>query len=82
MNNEPPKRSKVRPSIHTTPYLSRINAIAKHTINNVKPPRKYFNLKGLGEIKLPSTRAPNVNFPTSYIDFAKFFNLLSVIYIL
>ena len=44
---------------------ARINAMAKQTINRVKPPRKYFSLKGLGEIKLPRTSAPNVNLPTS-----------------
>jgi len=27
-----------------------MNATAKQTINRVKPPRKYFSLKGLGEI--------------------------------
>ena len=64
MKSEPPKRSKVKPSIKAS-YLSRMNAIAKQTINNVKPPKKYFNLKGFGEIKLPRTSAPNVNLPTS-----------------
>lgn len=81
MNNEPPKRSKVRPSIITS-YLSRMNAMAKQTMNNVKPPRRYFISKGFGEIKLPRTRAPKVNLPTSYIDLAKFLSLSSVIYII
>ena len=81
MNAEPPKRSKVRPSIRTS-YLSRMKAMAKQTMNNVKPPRKYFILKGFGESKLPRTRAPKVNLSTSYIDLARFLSLSSVICIL
>ena len=46
-------------------YRSIIKAIAKQTINNVKPPMKYLISKGFWEIKLPSTRAPKVNLPTS-----------------